>query len=229
MRYGMKSQMKKTQCKILSLVMVMAMSLGLAACKSEYSSKIGDVKSALQSKCKAEKADVQKYKLMVDTQFSVEEIKDEFTVGVYCDVDSKDMTFFGFHSVVDVRKVNAAFKYLKTDPANEASGLVPTMEVLVIQFTDKDTAANYYESIQNQHKQTYQDNTTLDVDMFNEYISKNDYFAFASETENMSFNVYAQIDGKTVMYAYVEGPTSETLKADYESFMQQMECSIIKH
>ena len=60
-------------------------------------------------------------------------------------------------------------------------------------------------------------------------VEKKEYFAYACESEYMYFNVYAQIDGKTVMYAFVEGPVSDTLKKDFKAFMKEMECSYIEH
>ena len=79
-------------------------------------------------------------------------------------------------------------------------------------------------------KQAYKNNEELSgrtVEIKNQFIEKKEYFAFASQTEFTTYNVYASIDGSTVMYAFVEGPSSEILLNEYYAFMKKMECSVI--
>ena len=102
------------------------------------------------------------------------------------------------------------------------------MEVLVIQFDNSGAANRYFDDIMNARKKTSDDFARLDKSIKNEFVEKKEYFAFACESEFMTYNVYASIDGSTVMYAFVEGPNAEALKSEYYAFMSKMECSIIK-
>lgn len=215
--------------RFLVLSMAVMMMAGLCSCKNEFNSKIGDVRDALEEQCGAEKAEDEQYAEMVDTQYQLPDIADDFRKGVYSEIKSKNYQYFGFHTVVDTSKVKSLFKYLKTDPDNIGAGSVPVMEVLVVQFSNADTATNYFNALMAQRKRAYTNNEGLDEGMFNKFVEKKEYFAYACESEYMYFNVYAQIDGKTVMYAFVEGPVSETLKKDFKAFMKEMECSYIEH
>lgn len=216
--------------RVFAFLTVIVMALGLCSCKGGYSSKISDVKDALEETCKAQKAEDEQYAEMVDTKYKLEEVADDFKNGVYADVRSKDHTFFGFHTVVDTGAIKSVFKYLKTDPESKESDLVAQMEVLVIQFVSNKTAQSYFDDILASRKQTYENNEALKdlVDgMKNEFVEKKEYFAFASQTDYMVYNVYGSIDGSTVMYAFVEGPSSEKLMSEYYAFMKKMECSVI--
>jgi len=213
--------------KKVALVLVAIMLIGLCACKSEFSSKIGQVKDALEESCQAKKADSDHYKLMVDSQYSIRDVATDFEDGLYAEVSSKDFTFFGFHTVVKDEDVKSVFKYIKADPKSRQSDSVAFMEVLVIQFKNADAAKNYYDTIMGKCERTYQDNKALGELMENEFVSKKDYFAFASESEFMTFNQYASIEKNTVLYACVEGPNAGNMKKDYFAFMKKMELSVI--
>ena len=215
--------------RILVLTMTVMMIAGLCACKNEFNSKIGDVRDALEEKCGAEKAEDEQYSEMVDTQYQLPDVADDFRKGVYSEIKSKNYQYFGFHTVVDTSKVKSLFKYMKTDPDKISAGSVPVMEVLVVQFSNEDAATGYFNALMTQRKKSYANNESLGEDVFNQFVEKKEYFAFACESEYMYFNVYAQIDGKTVMYAFVEGPVSDTLKKDFQAFMKEMECSYIEH
>ena len=214
--------------RILVLLSAAVLAMGLVACKkSGYSSKISDVKSALEETCHAEKADGDQYEKMVDTKYQIAEVAEDFKNGVYTEVRSKDCTFFGFHAVVDRSDVKSVFKYIKADPDTVGNDMVANMEVLVIQFSNGDAAQKYFTDIMESRKQTYMNNQALDLEIKDEFVEKKEYFAFASESGFITYNVYASIDGSTVMYAFLEGPNSDSLKAEYLAFMKKMECSII--
>lgn len=213
--------------KIIALGLVFIMAFGLCSCKSSYSAKIGDVEDALEDTCGAKDADDDQYDRMVDNIFSVANEAEYFKDGVYTKVSSSDYTFFPFHATIDVSDVKSVFKYLKADPDSEESGSVAQMEVLVIQFSKSAYAQNYFDLIMNSRKKTYENNEDLGEGIKNEFVEKKEYFAFASESEFMSYNVYASIDGSTVFYAFVQGPNADSLKAEYYDFMNKMECSII--
>lgn len=213
--------------KTIALGLVFIMALGLCSCKSSYSAKIGDVEDALEDTCGAKDADDDQYDRMVDNIFSVANEAEYFKDGVYTKVSSSDYTFFPFHATIDVSDVKSVFKYLKADPDSEESGSVAQMEVLVIQFSKSAYAQNYFDLIMNSRKKTYENNEDLGEGIKNEFVEKKEYFAFASESEFMSYNVYASIDGSTVFYAFVQGPNADSLKAEYYDFMNKMECSII--
>ena len=213
--------------KTIALGLVFIMALGLCSCKSSYSAKIGDVEDALEDTCGAKDADDDQYDRMVDNIFSVANEAEYFKDGVYTKVSSSDYTFFPFHATIDVSDVKSVFKYLKADPDSEESGSVAQMEVLVIQFSKSAYAQNYFDLILNSRKKTYENNEDLGEGIKNEFVEKKEYFAFASESEFMSYNVYASIDGSTVFYALVQGPNADSLKAEYYDFMNKMECSII--
>ncbi|MBR5416900.1 MAG: hypothetical protein IK109_02570 [Clostridiales bacterium] len=213
--------------KALAIALVLVMAVGLCSCKSSYSAKIGDVEDALEDICGAEDADDDQYDRMVDNIYSVADEAEYFKNGVYTKVSSSDYTFFPFHATVDVSDVKSVFKYLKVDPSSEESGSVAQMEVLVIQFSKSSYAQNYFDEILNARKKTYENNQELGEGIKNEFVEKKEYFAFASESDFMSFNVYASIDGSTVFYAFVQGPNADSLKAEYYDFMNKMECSII--
>ena len=213
--------------KTIALGLVFIMALGLCSCKSSYSAKIGDVEDALEDTCGAKDADDDQYDRMVDNIFSVANEAEYFKDGVYTKVSSSDYTFFPFHATIDVSDVKSVFKYLKADPDSEESGSVAQMEVLVIQFSQSAYAQNYFDLIMNSRKKTYENNEDLGEGIKNEFVEKKEYFAFASESEFMSYNVYASIDGSTVFYAFVQGPNADSLKAEYYDFMNKMECSII--
>ncbi|MBO4747858.1 MAG: hypothetical protein IKX04_03310 [Clostridiales bacterium] len=213
--------------KTIALGLVFIMALGLCSCKSSYSAKIGDVEDALEDTCGAKDADDDQYDRMVDNIFSVANEAEYFKDGVYTKVSSSDYTFFPFHATIDVSDVKSVFKYLKADPDSEESGSVAQMEVLVIQFSKSAYAQNYFDLILNSRKKTYENNEDLGEGIKNEFVEKKEYFAFASESEFMSYNVYASIDGSTVFYAFVQGPNADSLKAEYYDFMNKMECSII--
>lgn len=215
--------------RILVLAMAVMMMTGLCSCKNEFNSKIGDVRDALEEKCGAEKAEDEQYDEMVDTQYQLPDVADDFKKGVFSEIKSKNYQYFGFHTVVDTSKVKSLFKYMKTDPDKISAGSVPVMEVLVVQFSNADAATGYFNALMSQRKKAYTNNESLGDGMFNKFVEKKEYFAFACESEYMYFNVYAQIDGKTVMYAFVEGPVSDTLKKDFQAFMKEMECSFIEH
>ena len=89
-------------------------------------------------------------------------------------------------------------------------------------------AQKYFDALMASRKQTYQNNEQLPAKIKNEFVEKKEYFAFASESDYMTYNVYASIDGSTVIYAFVEGPNADVLKAEYYEFMKKMECSVIK-
>ncbi|MBR5040521.1 MAG: hypothetical protein IKX68_05350 [Clostridiales bacterium] len=213
--------------KTIALGLVFIMALGLCSCKSSYSAKIGDVEDALEDTCGAKDADDDQYDRMVDNIYSVADEAAYFKDGVYTKVSSSDYTFFPFHATIDVSDVKSVFKYLKADPDSEESGSVAQMEVLVIQFSKSAYAQNYFDLIMNSRKKTYENNEDLGEGIKNEFVEKKEYFAFASESEFMSYNVYASIDGSTVFYAFVQGPNADSLKAEYYDFMNKMECSII--
>ncbi|MBR4818698.1 MAG: hypothetical protein IKZ74_01435 [Clostridiales bacterium] len=213
--------------KTIALGLVFIMALGLCSCKSSYSAKIGDVEDALEDTCGAKDADDDQYDRMVDNIYSVADEAAYFKDGVYTKVSSSDYTFFPFHATIDVSDVKSVFKYLKADPDSEESGSVAQMEVLVIQFSKSAYAQNYFDLILNSRKKTYENNEDLGEGIKNEFVEKKEYFAFASESEFMSYNVYASIDGSTVFYAFVQGPNADSLKAEYYDFMNKMECSII--
>ena len=164
---------------------------------------------------------------MVDNLYSVVDEAEYFKEGVYTKVSSSDYTFFPFHVPVDTGDVKAVFKYLKVDPESEESGSVAQMEVLVIQFSKSSKAQIYFNGLLEARKKTYENNEDLGEGIKNEFVEKKEYFAFASESEFMSFNVYASIDGSTVFYAFVQGPNADKLKSEYYDFMKKMECSII--
>ncbi len=215
--------------RVLAFLSAIVLALGLVACKSGYSSKISDVKSALEETCHAEKAESEQYDKMVDAKYPIQDVADDFKDGAYAEVKSKDRTFFAFHTVVDHSDIESVFKYVKADPASkDKSGMVANMEVLVIQFDNSGAANRYFDDIMNARKKTSDDFARLDKSIKNEFVEKKEYFAFACESEFMTYNVYASIDGSTVMYAFVEGPNAETLKSEYYAFMSKMECSIIK-
>ena len=213
--------------KVISWGLVFILALGLCSCKSSYSSKIGDVEDALEDTCGAKDADDDQYDRMVDNLYSVVDEAEYFKEGVYTKVSSSDYTFFPFHVPVDTGDVKAVFKYLKVDPESEESGSVAQMEVLVIQFSKSSKAQSYFNGLLEARKKTYENNEDLGEGIKNEFVEKKEYFAFASESEFMSFNVYASIDGSTVFYAFVQGPNADKLKSEYYDFMKKMECSII--
>ena len=215
--------------RVLAFLTAIVLALGLASCKNGYSSKISDVKKALEETCHAKKAESEQYDKMVNSRYSMEENSEDFKDGVYADVKSKDKTFFAFHTIVDHSDIKSVFKYVKADPASQnKSGMVANMEVLVIQFDNSGAANRYFDDIMNARKKTSEDFARLDKSIKNEFVEKKEYFAFACESEFMTYNVYASIDGSTVMYAFVEGPNAEALKSEYYAFMSKMECSIIK-
>ena len=226
---GQKMSSGKWGRRILVLSLAVMMMAGLCSCKNEFNSKMGDVRDALEETCNAEKAEDEQYDEMVDTQYQLPDVADDFRKGVFSEIKSKNYQYFGFHTVVDTSKVKSLFKYMKTDPDKISAGSVPVMEVLVVQFSNADAATNYFNALMAQRKRAYTNNEGLDEDMFNQFVEKKEYFAYACESEYMYFNVYAQIDGKTVMYAFVEGPVSDTLKKDFKAFMKEMECSYIEH
>ncbi|MBO4689146.1 MAG: hypothetical protein J5636_11625 [Clostridiales bacterium] len=212
--------------RVLPFLIVSVMALGLCACKSGFRSKVDDVKDALEDTCAAKKAEDEQYDEMVDSKYKVVDVASDFAVGVYTEVKTKNFNFFGFHTVVDTSKVKSVFKYLKADPKSEASGSVAYMEVLVVEFENKDAAQSYYDSIMSGRKQSYTNNEDIGAEIKNEFVSKNDYFAYACETDFMIFSVYASIDGSSVFYAFVEGPNADALKSEYLAFMKKMECSV---
>lgn len=214
--------------RVLVFLSVIIIALGLCSCKSGYSSKISDVKKALEETCNAKKAESEQYDKMVDTQYKIEDMAEEFKDGVFAEVKSKDRTYFGFHAVIDHSTVKSVFKYTKADPASKSGDSVANMEVLVLQFTSGGNAQKYYDALMASRKQTYQNNEQLPAKIKNEFVEKKEYFAFASESDYMTYNVYASIDGSTVIYAFVEGPNADVLKAEYYEFMKKMECSVIK-
>ena len=169
--------------KVITLGMVFVMALSLCSCKSAYSSKIGDVEDALEDTCGAKKADDDQYDRMADSKYQIAEEAGYFNEGVYTKVSSSDYTFFPFHATVSTSDVKAVFKYLKADPDSEESGSVAQMEVLVIQFTDSDSAQNYYDSVLGTRKKTYENNEDLGEGIKNEFVEKKEYFAFASESD----------------------------------------------
>ncbi|MBO7563303.1 MAG: hypothetical protein J6T40_00435 [Clostridiales bacterium] len=213
--------------KKVALVLVAMMLIGLCACKSDFSSKIGQVKEALEETCQAKKADSDHYKLMVDSQYSIRDVASDFEEGLYAEVKSRDFTFFGFHTVVKDEDVKSVFKYIKADPKSRQSDSVAYMEVLVIQFKNAEAAKQYYETIMGKWERTYQDNKALGELKENEFISKKDYFAFASESEFMTFNHYASIEKNTVLYVCVEGPNAGNMKKDYFAFTKKLDLSVI--
>ena len=216
--------------RIFAFLTVIVMALGLCACKGGYSSKISDVKSALEETCKAQKAETEQYDKMVDTKYKIEDVAEDFKDGVFAEIKSRNFTYFGFHTVVEHSTIKSVFKYLKTDPATKSGNSVGHMEVLVIQFTNGSHAQKYFDDIMAARKQAYKNNEELSgrtVEIKNQFIEKKEYFAFASQTEFTTYNVYASIDGSTVMYAFVEGPNSDTLLNEYYAFMKKMECSVI--
>ena len=213
--------------KILAFVTMIALALGMCACKSEFSSKMDDAKDALEETCQAKKADGDQYDQMVNMKYQVAKVASAFQDGVYAEVKSKDFVYFGFHTVVDQSKIKSVFKYIKADPQSAQNGSVASMEVLVIEFKNGDAAQEYFDKIMSSRKKTYTDIGNLSMDMKNEFVEKKEYFAFASESEFMTYNAYASIDGSTVFYAYVEGPNADALKTEYYAFMKKMECSVI--
>ncbi len=214
--------------RVLAFLTVIVMALGLCSCKSSFSSKIGDVKDALEETCHAKKANDDQYDKMVDTLYKIEEVAEDFKEGVYTEVDAKDRAFFGFHASVDQGSVKSLFKYLKADPESAENDSVARMEVLVIQFKNSDNAQAYFEALMNSAKQNYRDYSEgVGVDIKTDIVEKKEYFAFACETDLMTFNEYASIEGSTVMYASIAGTKSDSLKAEYYAFMKKMECSII--
>lgn len=218
----------QNQRRFLSFVMAMSMCLSVSACKHSSNGKIGEVEKALEEKCNAkEVSEEEVYEEMVDTKYDIRDTQRDFQDGLYTRVLTEDFKFFGYHAVTDTSTVRSIFKYIQTDPSYSSEDIVPTMEVLVIQFTNHDAANQYFEAIQSQRKQNYESNKQTGLDFFNEFVSKKEYFAYASKTDYMLFNVYAQIDGSTVLYAFVEGPISAKLENDYIAFMKEMEYSII--
>ncbi len=203
------------------------MCLSAGACSHSSNGKVNEICAALEEKCGGQQAEDERYEEMVDSKYDIRDIQDDFKDGFYTIVKKSDFKFFGYHAVTDTSKVKSVFRYLKTDPTLSNEDVVPIMEVLLIQFDSQDAAKNYYETIQTFRKQNYENIQQMNLDYFNEFVSKKDYFAYAYETDGMTFNVYAQIDGKVVMYAFIEGPTSEKLKAEYIAFMKEMKCSII--
>lgn len=218
----------QNQRRFLSFVMAMSMCLSVSACKHSSNGKIGEVEKALEEKCNAkEVSEEEVYEEMVDTKYDIRDTQNDFKDGLYTAVLPEDFDFFGYHTVTDSRNVKSVFKYIKTDPSCSSKDVVSEMEVLVIQFKDHDAASKYFEAIQSQREKNYESNKQMKLDFFNEFVSKKEYFAYASKTDDMLFNVYAQIDGSTVLYAFVEGPISAKLENDYIAFMKEMEYSII--
>lgn len=214
--------------RVLAFLTVITMALGLVACKSGYSSKISDVKKALEETCNAKKAESEQYTKMINSKYSIEDVAGDFSDGAYAEIKSRDMSFFAFHTVVDHSDIKSVFKYTKADPASkDNSGYVANMEVLVVQFDNSGAAQKYFTDILNSRKKTHESFAKLDPDIKNQFDEKKEYFAFACETEFMTYNVYASIDGSTVMYAFLEGPNADSLKPEYFAFMNKMECSII--
>ena len=139
--------------RVLAFLSAIVLALGLVACKSGYSSKISDVKSALEETCHAEKAESEQYDKMVDAKYPIQDVADDFKDGAYAEVKSKDRTFFAFHTVVDHSDIESVFKYVKADPASkDKSGMVANMEVLVIQFDNSGAANRYFDDIMNSPK-----------------------------------------------------------------------------
>ena len=219
--------MRVNMKRVLAFLTVIILALGLASCKNGFSSKVSDVKSALEETCHAQKAESEQYEKMVDSKYSINEYAADFKDGVFTEVRSKDMTFFAFHATVDRSDIKSVFKYLKTDPnSKDEGGYVANMEVLVIQFENSSAAQKYFEDILNARKQTFE-SFEKTAGMKNEFVEKKEYFAFASESDFMTYNTYCSIDGSTVMYASLEGPNAESMKPEYYAFMKKMECSII--
>ena len=66
--------------RVLVFLSVIIIALGLCSCKSGYSSKISDVKKALEETCNAKKAESEQYDKMVDTQYKIEDMAEEGNV-----------------------------------------------------------------------------------------------------------------------------------------------------
>lgn len=216
--------------KIAVICMTILMALSLCACKGGYGSTMKSAKKALSSECGAKKADKDQYSMMVDSKYSSVDMMGTFDTGAYTEVKKGDYTFFRFHTVVDTSKVKSVFKYLKIDSGSydEDMDSVALMEVLVIEFSDKNTAQSYFETLKASREKTYNNNKSLGTDMKNQFEDDDDYFAFASKTEFMTFNVYAKLDGKSVLYIREEGPSCPALEKEYQAFMDKMEYDYIK-
>ena len=216
--------------KIADLFMTVLMSFSFCACKKGFGAITKDAKKALSSTCGAKKATKDQYTLMADSKYSAVEQSGSFDTGAYAEIKKKDFSFFRFHTVLDTSKIKSVFKYLKVDQStlDEENNTVAVMEVLVVEFSSKEAAASYYDSLKASREKTYKDNADLDTDMKNAFQVEENHFGYASETEFMCSNVYGSVEGTTVVYVRLAGPVSPTLKSEYEAFMDKMGYAILK-
>ena len=207
--------------KIIALLMVAVMAFGFCSCKGTFGSDLDDAKKALKSECGAEKASKDQYKLMTDSQYANKDIADDFAKGAYAEISSKDFTFFKFHSVVDHSKIKSCFKYLKIDPKSLDNDSVTSMEVLIVEFKDKESAQSYYDALYAKKESAYKD-VSFQLNIDSDFKGDEKSFVYGNKSDFMVFHAYAAIEKNVVVYAFLEGPVNDEMEKEYKAFIDKM-------